>query len=293
VGTGVGGAGLRRPEWASSKTITAGRYRVDPQFDETYNLTVTEGRFFQEPVTDDSARVVINEAAVEQLDLRRPIGAELEWENVGTVTVIGVVENFNAQNVRAGIQPVVFSALQPGEWYRSVSVRLAAEAAGGVETVRTTWAKVLPDAPFDYRFLDAKIADAYQTERQARRLVGAGAGLALFVALLGLVGLTGFTVRRRTKEIGIRKALGASVANVVRLLSSDVAKLVGAAVLVGGPVAYALAWWWLRDFAMRIDLTPWPFLGVGLAAMLCALAATSVHTIRAARIDPATTLREE
>ena len=292
VGTGVGGAGIRRPEWDPSKAVTAGRYRVDPHFDETYGLTVTTGRFFQEPVTDDSARVVINEAAVEQLDLQRPIGAELEWEDVGTVTVIGVVENFNVQNARDGLGPVVLSALQPGEWYRSVSVRLAAGTSDGVSAVRSTWEEVLPDAPFDYSFLDSKIAGAYAAEQQTRRLVGAGAGLALFVALLGLIGLTGFTVRRRTKEIGIRKALGASVTSIVRLLSTDVAMLVGIGVLVGGPAAYLLAEWWLQDFARRIVLTPWPFLVVGGLALLFALMAVSVHTIRAARIDPARTLRD-
>ena len=293
VGSGIGGAGLRRPEWEPARTIQAGRYRVDPHFDDTYSLTVTKGRFFQEPVTDDSSSVVLNEAAVKQLDLQRPIGAELEWENVGTVRVIGVVENFNVQNARAGIQPVVLSALQPGEWYRNVSVRLAAGASGGVTTVQRTWSEVLPDAPFEHSFLDMKIMGAYQTEQQTRRLVGAGAGLALFVALLGLIGLTGFAVRRRTKEIGIRKALGASMTNVVALLSTDIAKLVGAAFIVGGPVAYLLTRWWLQDFARRIPLTPWPFLAVGLVALCCALAAVSGHALRAARIDPATTLRDE
>lgn len=293
VGTGIGGASLHRPEWPPSRTLTAGRYRVDPHFAETYNLTVTKGRFFREPVTGDSTSVVLNEAAVKQLDLPRPIGAELEWENVGTVTVIGVVENFNIQNARAGIQPVVFSALQPGEWYRQVSVRLAAGASGGVTTVRRTWSEVLPDAPFECSFLDAKIAGAYQTEQQTRRLVGAGAGLALFVALLGLIGLTGFSVRRRTKEIGIRKALGATMTQIVTLLSTDVAKLVGLAFVVGGPAAYLLGQWWLQDFARRIALTPWPFLAVGLVALCCALAAVSGHALRAARIDPASTLRDE
>jgi putative ABC transport system permease protein len=292
VGTGVGGAELRRSEWAPSKTITAGRYRVDPHFDETYDLTVTTGRFFQEPVTDDSTSVVINEAAVERLDLQRPVGAELEWADVGTVTVIGVVQNFNVQNARAGVGPVVLSALQPGEWYRSVSVRLAAGTSSGVSTVRSAWEDVLPDAPFAYDVLDAKIAGAYTAEQQTRRLVAAGAGLALFVALLGLIGLTGFTVRRRTKEIGIRKALGATITSIVRLLSTDVAALVGVAFLVGGPAAYVLAEWWLQDFARRIPLTPWPFLAVGGLALLCALMAVSVHTIRAARIDPARTLRD-
>ena len=293
VGTGTGGATLHRPEWAPSTPITAGRYRVDPHFDETYNLKVTKGRFFREPVTDDSTNVVLNDAAVQQLDLQRPIGAELEWENVGSVTVVGVVESFNVQNARTGLGPVVLSALQPGDWYRSVSVRLATGASGGVSAVRSTWTDVLPDTPFSYSFLDSKIASAYEAEQQTRRLVGAGAGLALFVALLGLIGLTGFTVRRRTKEIGIRKALGASTTSIVRLLSRNVAMLIGLAFLVGGPVAYLLARWWLQDFARRIALTPWPFLATGLVALSCALAAVSVHTLRAAQLDPATTLRDE
>ena len=293
AGTGVGGVTLRRPEWPASRTLSAGQYRVDPHFDETYNLTVTKGRFFREPVTDDSARVVINETAAERLNLQRPIGTELEWENVGTVTVIGVMEDFNVQNARDGLGPVVLNAIQPGEWYRSVSVRLAAGTSGGVSTVQSIWADVLPDAPFAYSFLDSKIVGAYEAEQQTRRLVGAGAGLALLVALLGLIGLTGFTVRRRTKEIGIRKALGASVASIVRLLSTDVAMLVGIGFLVGGPAAYLLARRWLQDFAMRIDLTPWPFLAMGGVALLCALMAVSVHTIRAARIDPVQTLRSE
>jgi putative ABC transport system permease protein len=292
VGTGTGGAELRLPEWPDERRVEAGLYRVDPHFADTYDLTVTEGHFFREPVTDDTTNVVLNEKAAQQLDLDRPVGAEIEWGET-TMTVIGIVENFNLQNAHTGIQPVVLYAVQPGQWIRVMSARLAAGKRGAVEAVRSVWQETFPAAPFVYTFLDDRIRDGYAAEQQTRRLVSAGAGLALFVALLGLIGLTGFTVRRRTKEIGIRKALGASVASVVRLLSADVAKLVGAAVLVGGPLAYLLAQWWLRGFAMRIDLTPWPFLSVGLAAMLCALAAVSVHTIRAARIDPATTLREE
>jgi len=293
VGSGVGGATLRRPEWPSSRSVTAGQYRVDPHFDETYNLTVTKGRFFREPVTGDSTSVVLNEIAVERMGLERPVGAEIEWGDYGTLTVIGVVEAFNVQNARTGLGPVALRALQPGEWFRSVSVRLAAGTDGGVSAVRSVWDEVLPDAPFASRFLDDTIAEGYAAEQQTRRIVGAGAGLALFVALLGLVGLMGFTVRRRTREIGLRKALGASVTSIVRLLSTDVAKLIGLAFLVGGPAAYVLARWWLQDFARRIALTPWPFLGVGLGALVCALAAVSVHTVRAARVDPARTLRDE
>jgi putative ABC transport system permease protein len=286
------GVSLRRSEWSDERRVEATPYGVDPYFADTYDVTVTQGHFFREPVTDDTTNVVLNEKAAEQLNLDQPVGAEIEWGET-PVTVIGIVENFNLQNAHTGIQPVGLYAVQPGQWVRVMSARLSTGRREAVEAVRSVWQETFPDAPFVYTFLNDRIREGYAAEQQTRRIVSAGAGLALFVALLGLVGLTGFTVRRRTKEIGIRKALGASVADVVQLLSSDVAKLIGIAFLVGGPVAYLLARWWLQDFAMRIDLTPWPFLGAGLVAMLCALAAVSVHTIRAARIDPATTLQNE
>lgn len=153
---------------------------------------------------------MLNQAAVERLELDGPIGTEPEWEGEGRVLVVGVVENFNLQNAWAGLGPVVLLAVQPGKCFRSLSVRLAAGTKGGMDTVQSAWIEVLSDAPFEYNFLDEKIAGAYEMEQETRRLVGAGTGLALFVAFLGLVGLTSFTVPRRTKEIGIRKALGAS-----------------------------------------------------------------------------------
>jgi putative ABC transport system permease protein len=111
--------------------------------------------------------------------------------------------------------------------------------------------------------------------------------------LLGLVGLTGFTVRRRMKEIGIRKALGASMTRIVVLLSAEVSRLVGIAFVVGAPLGYGLAHRWLQDFAQRIDLTLWPFVGLGFLALLIALAAVSIPTVQAARTDPAQVLRSE
>jgi putative ABC transport system permease protein len=286
-------AALRRSAWEPDRQVQASSFLwVDAHFADTYDLTMARGRFFETPITDDSTSVVLNETAVETLGLENPVGARIEVDG-GTRTVIGVVRNFNQQNVRYGTGPVVLTPLQPGNWYRSVSVKARPGASDVVETVRAAWSEVLPDAPFEHAFLSDAIAGAYDPERQTRRIVGAGAGLALFVALLGLIGLTGFTVQRRTKEIGIRKALGASMARIVVHLSSDIATLVGIAFLVAAPLGYWLADQWLQDFAQRIALTPWPFLAVGFVAMLIALAAVSVHTLRAARTDPARALRSE
>ena len=286
-------AALRRPAWEPDRQVQASAFLwVDAHFDDTYNLTMVKGRFFETPITDDSTSVVLNEMAVETLDLENPVGARVEVDGE-TQTVIGVVQNFNQQNVRYGTGPVALTPLQPGNWFRSVSVKARPGASDVVETVRAAWSEVLPDAPFEHVFLSDAIADAYDPERQTRRIVAAGAGLALLVALLGLVGLTGFTVRRRTKEIGIRKALGASGARIVAHLSSDIAGLVGIAFVVAAPLGYWFAHQWLQDFAQRIELTPWPFLAVGLVAMLIALLAVSVHAVRAACTDPARALRSE
>ena len=286
-------AALRRSAWAPDRQVQASAFLwVDAHFDDTYNLTMVKGRFFETPITDDSTSVVLNEMAVETLDLENPVGARVEVDGE-TQTVIGVVQNFNQQNVRYGTGPVALTPLQPGNWFRSVSVKARPGASDVVETVRAAWSEVLPDAPFEHVFLSDAIADAYDPERQTRRIVAAGAGLALLVALLGLVGLTGFTVRRRTKEIGIRKALGASGARIVAHLSSDIAGLVGIAFVVAAPLGYWFAHQWLQDFAQRIELTPWPFLAVGLVAMLIALLAVSVHAVRAACTDPARALRSE
>ncbi len=286
-------AALRRSAWAPDRQVQASAFLwVDAHFDDTYNLTMVKGRFFETPITDDSTSVVLNEMAVETLDLENPVGARVEVDGE-TRTVIGVVQNFNQQNVRYGTGPVALTPLQPGNWFRSVSVKARPGASDVVETVRAAWSEVLPDVPFEHVFLSDAIADAYDPERQTRRIVAAGAGLALFVALLGLAGLTGFTVRRRTKEIGIRKALGASGARIVAHLSSDIAGLVGIAFVVAAPLGYWFAHQWLQDFAQRIELTPWPFLAVGLVAMLIALLAVSVHAVRAACTDPARALRSE
>ena len=286
-------AALRRPAWDPDRQLQASAFLwVDARFADTYNLTVAQGRFFETPITDDSTSVVLNETAVETLGLENPVDARIEMDGEER-TVIGVVQDFNRQNVRYGAGPVVLTPLQPGNWFRTVSVQARPGASDVIESVRATWDEVLPDAPFEHAFVSDRIAGAYDAERQTRRMIGAGAGLALFVALLGLVGLTGFTVRRRTKEIGIRKALGASVARIVARLSSDIATLVGIAFLVAAPVGYGLAHRWLQAFAQRIELTGWPFLAVGCAAMLVALAAVSMQTVRAARIDPAEALRSE
>jgi putative ABC transport system permease protein len=217
--------------------------------------------------------------------------------------VVGVVEDYHTRSLREAIAPTVFYPTRlraPGgedAMFVNATTVLAKAAPGDaaqtMDALAAVWAQVNPQAILDASFLDADLQQLYDAERRVGRVMGAFAGLAVFVACLGLVGLATYTAERRTKEIGIRKALGASVPGIVGLLSKDFLKLVAVAVALGLPVAYLLAERWLEQFAYRISP------GVGLFAactvLVLALAALAVgtQTLRAARTDPAAVLRAE
>jgi putative ABC transport system permease protein len=162
-----------------------------------------------------------------------------------------------------------------------------------MDALRSVWTEVLPTEVFDAAFLDDRLQTQYQSEQKLSQIVGIFSALAIFVACLGLFGLATYTAQQRTKEIGIRKAVGASVPSIVGLLSADFLKLVAVAVVVGTPLAYLAVRQWLADFAYRVELGPTPFaLAAGAAFVLAALT-VSYHALRAAQLNPATTLRDE
>jgi putative ABC transport system permease protein len=220
-------------------------------------------------------------------------------------TVVGVVEDYHTTSLREEIPPVVYSpALHPlpddrkrasyEKGVRTVLVKGTSGPAGAVmEALRTVWQEVLPTEPFEATFLADRLQAQYQTEQRLSQIVGLFSALAIFVACLGLFGLATYTTQQRTKEIGIRKAVGASVSSIVGLLSTDFLKLVAAGIAVGAPLAYLAAQQWLQDFAYHVDLGPVPFLLAAAVALVIAGLTVSYHAVRAARLDPALTLRDE
>jgi putative ABC transport system permease protein len=257
--------------------------------------------------------LVVNRSTVDRLDwtAEEAIGQEIrlyvvEGETIYTDfrgEVVGVVEDYHTASLREEIPPVVYvPAPQPSPDGESISydqastllVKVAPGSAGAVmNALRSTWEEVLPTEPFDAAFLDDQIQAQYDNERRLGQIVGIFSGLAIFVACLGLFGLATYTTRQRTKEIGIRKAVGASVVSVVRLLSKDFLKLVVVAVGIGVPAAYIAMQEWLTDFAYRVDLGVTPFAGAAAAALIIATITVSYHAARAARIDPSRALRSE
>jgi putative ABC transport system permease protein len=217
--------------------------------------------------------------------------------------VVGIVKDYHTASLREEIRPVVYAPLllpsSDGEtaFYSGVSTVLAkvapGSAASAMDALRSVWTDVLPTEPFDPAFLDDRIQAQYQSEQRLSQVVGLFSGLAIFVACLGLFGLATYTAQQRTKEIGIRKAVGASVSSIVRLLSTDFLKLVAVAIAVGMPLAYLAVQQWLDGFAYRASLGVGPFVGAAMLALVTAALTVGYRALRAAHTDPARALRSE
>lgn len=241
--------------------------------------------------------IVINQAAADQLGAAGRVGAPIRMTSRmrDTTTVIaGITENFHYQSLRSEITPAFF--LATGMWRGDDYLFVRAEpgqARAVLDATRETWAEVMPAGTFDYTFMDGEFAQMHRTDTQQRNLLLILAGITLFVACLGLIGLVAYLTDRRRAEIGVRKTLGASVASIVGLFSRDVVIGLAVAFVVAVPVAYGAASMWLEQFAYRIELGPAAFLAAGLVVAVFALGATASQAYRAAQIDPALAVRDE
>lgn len=275
----------RTPEMAEALTIQT--FPVDAEAIPTLGMRLLEGRNFSREIASDSTAAILNEAAVRALGLEEPIGAEI---NEGQ-RVIGVVHDFNFQSLKHKVEPVVMT-------YTATGGRLALklqgqDMAGFLSTLQDTWKRFSPDEPLRYFFLDDNFAQLAASERTLGRAIAAFTLLALLIACLGLFGLAAFTAEQRTKEIGIRKILGASVASLVGLLSKDFLKLVALALFIALPLAWYAMQRWLQNFAYRIGIEWWVLaLAAGLA-LLIAFLTVSVQSVRVATGNPVEALRSE
>jgi putative ABC transport system permease protein len=179
-------------------------------------------------------------------------------------------------------------------YYNSISIKVNGNnVQSAINTIKDTWHQYVPNAPFDYTFLDDRFQKLYDAEQQESKLFTIFSCLAIFIACLGLFGLSAFTISQRIKEIGVRKVLGASVPQIVVELSRDFMKLVIVSAVVALPVAWFLMHRWLLAFASKIDLSWWVFLGAGVIAFIIAFATISMQTVKAANVNPVKSLRSE
>ncbi len=278
--------------------------QVQPNFIKTMHIQLVAGRNFLEAnPADYSNSIIVNEALVKEYGIKDPIG-----KRVGpfTQTIIGVVKDFNYESLHSDIKPLMLavngdtiirqsqdvnfaSAPQP-----RISVRMkAGNLTAGIETLKQAWQKVAPGQDFEYHFLDESLASAYKEEQKSSTIVKLASSLSVFIACLGLFGLVTLTVARRTKEIGIRKVLGANVGQIVNLLSKEFIVLVFVAAIIAFPVA----WWamhsWLAGFAYQTGISWWVFVLAGTIAVVIAVITVSFQAIKAAIANPVKTLRSE
>lgn len=270
--------------------------QVDYDYMETYRFQMKEGRFFSKENTTDASAVILNEAAVKAMGMKEPIlGQQLlllsgEGESF---TVIGIVKDFHVQSLHEAIRPMVMTLDQDSP-IRLLSIRLGSDQVDKtMGFIEEQWKAFDSPQPIDYTFLDERFDRAYKSEIQTGNVFSAFAGLAIFIACLGLFGLASFMAEQKTKEIGVRKIMGASVPGIVLLLSKEYMKWLVVANLIAWPLAYYAMHKWLENFAFRATLTIWPFLLAGATALIIALITVSYQSLKAALSHPIKCLRYE
>ena len=274
-------------------------YFIDPDYIPTLGMELIAGRNFDYQYTSDSlTSVIVNEAMVSDFGWTNEtaVGQELTGyalEGEPEPTVIGVVKNFNFRSLHQEVAPQMlhmFNYYEPSQMF----VRLApGDPSDAIEALESSWQGLVEDFPLRYAFLDENLNQFYESEARWGNIVGIAGGLSVLLACLGLLGLTSLVMVNRTKEIGIRKVLGASVTNIIALLSKDFLRLV----LIAAVIAIPIAWWamskWLEDFAYRIELSWWMFLLGAAAGLLIAVLTVSVQAGRSAASNPVDALRNE
>ncbi|MEM9829176.1 MAG: ABC transporter permease [Bacteroidota bacterium] len=268
----------------------------------TMGMQIREGRYFSRDFPSDSSAVVLNETAVRQLQLNDPIGKVITYPGacgdcIREFTVIGVVVDFNTTSLHNPINPFALFLYHDKNYYVDepyLTLRIASDkAASVIALVEDAWTTYGQGTPLQYSFLDQDFAKMFAWEQQLGRLFTLFTGLTILVACLGLLGLVAYTVEKRTKEIGIRKVLGASVVGIVTMLSQSFVKLVLIALLIAIPVGYYAMREWLQNFTYRTDISSWVFLLAGATALIITLLTISYQSVKAALANPVDSLRNE
>ncbi len=266
----------------------------DYEFVDAYGIQLAAGRNFSRQFGTDRQGVMLNESAVSLLGFKNPVEAIGKRVAVyDTLTVVGVVKNYHQQGLQKGHWPMIVRLMPDNARFFSLKLRATDDLEAKVAAIKARYDQFFPGNSFDYFFLDTFFNEQYKADRQFGRVCGLFAGLAIFIACLGLFALATFMAQQRTKEIGIRKVLGASVPNLVGLLSKDFLKLVVIALIVAAPVGWYAMNRWLQDFAYHTDLPWWVFALSGALAVGIALLTVSFQSVKAALMNPVKSLRTE
>jgi putative ABC transport system permease protein len=272
-------------------------YFIDSDYIPVLGMKLVAGRNFDSRIAADSVTsVIVNEAMVKDFGwtINNAVGQQIKgYMETKTPVVIGVIRNFNYRPFKEEVQPQMFHQFAGYEPYKFLVRIKQGNPALAIAAMQKAWTASVTELPFQYNFLDESLDNFYKAERRWSSIIGWAGGISVFLACLGLLGLAALAAVNRTKEIGIRKVLGASISNIVGLLSKDFLKLVLIAIIIASPLALYFMSRWLRDFAYRIQISWWVFFIAGVSALLIALVTVSFQAIRAALTNPVKNLRSE
>jgi len=298
-GNNGGGFQVYKLSEDSTKAVIAQALGTDNQFAATYGIPLKAGSFFTEVYTPtDSAKVVINETQAKAMGWKDPkmaIGQQIHITgNKNPFTICGVASDFHFGSMQQQIQPTTFVNVNFSNFYRYFSIKLKpGNMQQNLEAVQKKWATLLPDAPFEYNFMDDALKKVYQTEIQLQKASYMATALAIVIVLLGILGLTAQSIQKRTKEIGIRKVLGSSVAGIILLFIKEFLGIVLIAGLVACPIAFFIMQKWLSDYVYRITITANPFIIAIALLTLVTMLLITIQTIKAALANPVKSLKVE
>ncbi len=292
---------LFRPEGFSQDQSQPMDYRnIDPDYLPTLGIEIVAGRNFSEDLsTDRTESVLINETAAEKFGWSNPLGKQFilspdqtDQEGEARINVIGVVKDYHSTSLREKIEPMILF-YDPTQC-TTLAIRIVpSNIQRTLDLIRNKWKELLPQKPLDYFFLDESFDSQYRAEERMGNLILKFSLLAIFIGCLGLFGMASYTTEQRTKEIGIRKVLGASISGIVRMLSKEYILLIAIGNLFAWPTAYLLMKSWLDNFAYRTSLSFWVFLTAAMLSLIVALFTVSYQSIKAALSNPVSSLRYE
>ncbi len=287
-GYGYTWEGLQEEDRILVHTLTVG-----DDFFATFEMKILEGRGFSHQFFSDTLAFVINEKAVEIMGFTNPTEQVLRnrYSEI-TGPIIGVVQNFNFKHIRNNVEPLVISYYPQIKSVAHVKLKTG-DVSKSLDEIESIWQKFVPDVPFEYRFLDDVFARMYRAEKQMGRIFDYFTGFAILISCLGLFGLASFMTEQRFKEIGIRKVLGASIPNIVFLLTKEFTKWVLIANLISWPLAWFAMNKWLQSFAYKTTFELWIFLLAGITALAIALITISFRSFKAANSNPVDALKYE
>ena len=288
--------GLKWDARPADQNFWIGKAYITPEYGKTVGWQILEGRDLSRAFATDSSAMILNETAVKYMGLKKPVGTvitETLFGKTSSYTVVGVVKDMLMQSPFRPVKETVYMVDNSKTNHVNVRINPSVSTHAALDTIEKVFKAYAPGSPFEYRFIDTEYAKKFGDEERVSKLAGFFAALAIFISCLGLFGMASFMAEQRTKEIGVRKVLGASVFNLWKLLSKDFVALVVISMLIAMPIAYYFMHSWLEGYPLRTALSWWIFVAAGTGALAITLLTVSFQSIKAALMNPVKSLRTE